>query len=210
MGKPGAHHDQEASQEQAHNDPFVPVNQRIGTGLGHFAAFDYQIDVHGMLFSLVVHDPQHISGLLHHCALHLIRGQTAGTTQEHGPYVSAARPICKDQDSHHGQKIQGILPQGSAHRDNRHGHLRCCLLILFLPKDCVHQYTDHHAEYDRTHSPGHTHFHTQYPGCQDNGQHIDRRPGIQEGRGRPQPCTHAIDACKQRQHRTAAHSQHRP
>ena len=89
-----------------------------------------------------------------------------------------------------------------------HGGRRRLGLAFVAAEDQVHQQADHHAEHHRAHGPRQPDVRTQHPRGQDDRQGVDRRPGVEEGRGRPDARAHAVDAGEQRQHRAGAHRQH--
>jgi hypothetical protein len=83
-------------------------------------------------------------------------------------------------------------------------------LGLFLAKQKLHDQPRRHAKGHRPHRPRRAHFQSQHPRRQHDGQHVDRRPGIQERHRRAQPRPALIDPAKERQHRAGTNRQNGP
>ena len=75
----------------------------------------------------------------------------------------------------------------------------CGFGALFLQEDQVHQQADDDAEGNRTHGACNAQLPAQHAGGQHDGQHVDGRPGIEEGDGRAEARAAHIDAPEERQ-----------
>ncbi len=73
----------------------------------------------------------------------------------------------------------------------------------------MHEQPDDHTEDDSPHGAGHTDIRPQDACGEDDGQHIDRRTGVEKSDGRSQAGAALPDAGKQRQHRTGTDGQDR-
>ena len=81
----------------------------------------------------------------------------------------------------------------------RHGHLDRELGIFLLAENKGHRGPDDDTQQHRADGPGRTHFRPQDSRRQDDGQDVDGRPGIEEGRSRTEARAHPVDAGEERQ-----------
>ncbi|VTR65834.1 hypothetical protein DESC_370203 [Desulfosarcina cetonica] len=132
---------------------------------------------------------------------------------EHGRPEAAgllrAPPGGGDQQPDHGGEQEGSLPQGTFHLGRGHVHGRGGLGRLLLAEQQMHEQPDDHTEDDSPHGAGHTDIRPQDACGEDDGQHIDRRTGVEKSDGRSQAGAALPDAGKQRQHRTGTDGQDR-
>ena len=117
-------------------------------------------------------------------------------------------PIGEHENSYHGEEIKYGLPQRPYTLWVGHGYLCCGLLRLFLSEKEMHKEPDDDAESDGTSGACNPHFQAQNAGRHDNGQNIDGRTGIKEGRGRAYARAHAVNTGEKRQNRAGANSQY--
>jgi len=73
------------------------------------------------------------------------------------------------------------------------------LAIFLLTEDKGHRGPDDNTQQHRADGPGRSHLRSQDPRRQDDGQDIDRRSGIEEGRSRTKARAHPVNAGKERQ-----------
>jgi len=81
---------------------------------------------------------------------------------------------------------------------------------IVLPINKGHDQAGKNGEDDRADRPGEPQLPSQDLGGKHDGQDVDRRTRIEEGRGRPDPRPADVDPGEERQNRTGADGKHRP
>ena len=123
--------------------------------------------------------------------------------------ITGRSPVGEHQHRDHGGEIQHIVPQRPRGLGIGQMHLGIGFGLLLFSEQNMHHQADHDAEQYRADRPGDAQLRPEHTGRQNDGQHIDRRAGIQKRGCRTDARAHFVDSAEERQHRAGAHGQHR-
>ena len=118
-------------------------------------------------------------------------------------------PVGEHEKNHHARHVDDGLPQRTAAVVL--GNLREPFLsgLLLLAEDRGHQQADDHAEEHRPHRARNAEFKPEYPCREDDGEHVDRGTGVEEGRSGAEPGAPHVDAGEEGKHRARADREYR-
>jgi hypothetical protein len=113
---------------------------------------------------------------------------TTQRSRVHGGPGTAARrlarrgPVGEHQDADHGWRSRAVLPQARAGAVVRQHQGRAAAGRLLVAEDEVHQEPDHRRRTRWRRRPARCPTRPQDARREDDGEHVDRRPRVQEGR----------------------------